>query len=597
MCKNFFRILNCPSVMKKINIVSASFFALLLWSVSGCTKIFDIKPQDQLDESQAYQNVYDADAAVIGIYGKFMGIADQYVVLNELRGDLLDCTNNADENLRQISTHSVAENNPYASPKPFYELIINCNDVLEHFQVMVKEKKMNDAEFNQRYSDIGTLRSFLYLQLGIHFGQVPYVTSSLKNVDDIKNAANFPKLTFNVLLDSLINFSERLPFKEVYPGGTNLNVTVDGYPTQKFYVNKRVVLGDLYLWKGNYVKASENYRQVMESGTQGVVDGKYYTFYKLGWDSNGDIDHYVTYSRAGDASTLIYNSQWRIMFEQPFGTSGFDREWVWVLPFDSKFKPDNTLIKLFSPIGGNYLVKPSQEINDLWDGETQKAAQGGSIPYDARKLLSTMTIAGQQVAMKNLYNYINYTNLLPTTNLLTKNGKWFLFRQTQLHMRFAEAANRVGKYRLAWGFLNSGIAGAYPAPTSDVTNFHNTLNESYPFNFDARNSGSTGVPYYRSDWYRNIGIRSRANLVDIAVPATDSLLTIENGLIKETALENAFEGTRWADLLRVAIRRNDPSFIADKVYSKLLKSGVSAGSAAAAKAKLMGKDWYLPFKW
>jgi hypothetical protein len=583
--------------MKKINIVSASFFALLLWSVSGCTKIFDIKPQDQLDESQAYQNVYDADAAVIGIYGKFMGIADQYVVLNELRGDLLDCTNNADENLRQISTHSVAENNPYASPKPFYELIINCNDVLEHFQVMVKEKKMNDAEFNQRYSDIGTLRSFLYLQLGIHFGQVPYVTSSLKNVDDIKNEANFPKLAFDVLLDSLINFSERLPFKELYPAGTNLNVTVDGYPTQKFYVNKRVVLGDLYLWKGNYVKASENYRQVMESGTQGVVDGKYYTFYKLGWDSNGDIDHYVTYSRAGDASTLIYNSQWRIMFEQPFGTSGFDREWVWVLPFDSKFKPDNTLIKLFSPIGGNYLVKPSQEINDLWDGETQKAAQGGSIPYDARKLLSTMTIAGQQVAMKNLYNYINYTNLLPTTNLLTKNGKWFLFRQTQLHMRFAEAANREGKYRLAWGFLNSGIAGAYPAPTSNVTNFHNTLNEAYPFNFDARNSGSTGVPYYRSDWYRNIGVRSRANLVDIAVPATDSLLAIENGLIKETALENAFEGTRWADLLRVAIRRNDPSFIADKVYNKLLKSGISSGSAATARAKLMGKDWYLPFKW
>ena len=583
--------------MKKINIVSATFYVLLLWSISGCTKIFDIKPQDQLDESQAYQNVYDADAAVIGIYGKFMGIADQYIVLNELRGDLLDCTNNADENLRQISTHSVTENNPYASPKPFYELIINCNDVLERFQVMVKEKKMNDAEFSQRYSDIGALRSFLYLQLGIHFGQVPYVTSSLKNVDDVKNASNFPKLSFDVLLDSLINFTERLPFKEVYPAGTNLNITVDGYPTQKFYVNKKVVLGDLYLWKGNYVKASENYRQVMETGTQGVVDGRYYSLYKLGWDSNGDIDHYISYSRAGDASTLIYNTQWRIMFEQPFGTSGFDREWVWVLPFDSKFKPENTLIKLFSPIGGNYLVKPSQEINDLWDGETQRAAQGGSIPYDARKLLSTMTIGGQQVAMKNLYNYINYTNSLPTTNLLTKSGKWFLFRQTQLHMRFAEAANRVGKYRLAWGLLNSGIAGAYPAPTSDVTNFHNTLNEAYPFNFDARNSGSTGVPYYRADWYRNIGIRSRANLINIDVPASDSLLTIENGLIKETALENAFEGTRWPDLLRVAIRRNDPSFIADKVYNKLLKSGISSGSASTARAKLMGKDWYLPFKW
>lgn len=84
---------------------------------------------------------------------------------------------------------------------------------------------------------------------------------------------------------------------------------------------------------------------------------------------------------------------------------------------------------------------------------------------------------------------------------------------------------------------------------------------------------------------------------DIAVPASDSLRTIEAALIQETALENAFEGTRWADLLRVAIRRNDPAFIADRVYNKLLKSGVSAGQASAARAKLMSRDWYLPFKW
>lgn len=582
--------------MTRFRIIKSVIVATVLLSITGCKKMLDIKPQDQLEESQAYQNVYDADAAVVGIYGKFMSLADRYVVLNELRADLLDCTPNANEALRQISTHSVTENNPYASPKPFYELILNCNDVLEHFQVMVKEKRMTEAEFSQRYSDIGALRTFLYLQLGIHFGEIPYVTSSLKSVDEVKNAGNYPKLSFNTLLDSLINFSERLPFKDVYPTGTNLNITVDGYQTQKFYVNKKVVLGDLYLWKGNYQKSAEYYRQVMETGTQGVVDGRYYSFYKVGWDSDGTLDHYISYSRAGDASTLVYNSQWRVMFDQDYGSKGLDREWVWVLPFDSKFKPDNSLIKLFSPIGGDYLVRPSQEVYDLWDGETQRAAQGGSIPYDARKLLSTMNIGGQPVAMKYLYNYLNYATAAPT-NPLVKNGKWFLFRQTQLHMRFAEAANRAGRYRLAWGLWNSGIAGAYPAPTSDVTNYHNTLSDSYPYNFDARNSGSSGVPYYRADWYRNIGIRARANLVDVAVPAADSLNTIENGLIKETALENAFEGTRWADLLRVAIRRNDPAFIADKVYNKLVKSGVSSGSASAARAKLMNKDWYLPFKW
>ncbi len=580
--------------MKKIKLFESILVVTLLLSLGSCKKVFDIAPADQLDESNAYQNVYDADAAVIGIYGKFMGLAEQYVVLNELRADLLDVTTNADEALRQVSTHTVGENNRYANPKPFYELILNCNDVLAHFKQMKAGNKINEDQFNQRYSDIVALRSFLYLQLGIHFGQVPYVTSTLKNVDEVKNAANYPKLSFNVLLDSLISATEAMPFKDVYPAGSGLNITVDGYQTQKFFVNKKIILGDLYLWKGNYQKAADYYRQVMEYGTTAFGFGEdYLSFYKLGWA--GGHDHYVSYSRAGDASTLAYATGWRTIFESAYGTNSLNREWVWVLPFDNKFKPENTLINLFSPVGGSYLVQPSKQVFDLWDAQTQRAAQGGSIPYDARKLLSTMTIGGQPVAMKYLYNYINYTTGAPTTPLL-KNGKWFLFRQTHLHMRFAEAANRSGKHRVAWALLSGSFAAAYPAPGSDVTAYHNSLAEPYPFNFDARNSGGTGVPYYRADWYRQIGIRARANVTDLTI-ASDSLNNIETGIITEGALENAFEGTRWPDLLRVAIRRNDASFIADKVYDKLIKSGISAGAASAARTKLMARDWYLPFKW
>lgn len=582
--------------MKNFAVGKLVIAIILFSSLAGCKKVFDIEPQDQLDVSQAYQNVYDADAAVIGIYGKFMGLADRYIILNELRGDLLEYTSNASEELRQISAHDVKVGNSYASPKPFYELIINCNDVLKNFEIMLKNNRMKEGEFQQRYSDIGALRSFLYLQLGIHFGTVPYVTDALENVDAVQNGSLFPKLPFTVLLDSLINFTERLSFKEPYPTGTNLNISVDGYPSEKFFVNKKCLLGDLYLWKGDYLKSASYYREVMETGTQGTVNGSYYTLYKLGWDSNGDIDHYINYSRAGDASSLNYTSQWRIMFEQPFGSAGFDREWVWVLPFDNKFKPGNSLIKLFSPVGGDYLVKPSQEAVDKWNNEIQRNVTGwsSSLPYDARGLLSWKEINGQRVVMKFIYNYLNYNTNFPV-NPLVKDGKWFLFRQTHLHMRFAEAANRLGRHRLAWGLFNNGIGGAFPAPTSDVTDYQNTLWDSYPFNFDARNSGSSGVPYYRADWYRNIGIRARANVVNMPVPAGDSLLQIENGLIHETALENAFEGTRWPDLLRIAIRRNDPSFLADKVYDKLKKDGVPL--AEAAKTKLMNGDWYLPFKW
>ncbi len=572
-------------------------FALvgLLLTQTGCKKTFEKDPQQELDVTQLYRNVNDADAAVIGLYGKFLNLADRYILLNELRADMLNFTNNADEYIRQISTHSVTSENPYTSPRPFYELITNCNDVLYHFNLMRAEKKMNEDDYDQRYSDVGALRSFLYLQLGIHYGKIPYVTNPLATVDEVKNASLFPKITFDVLLDSLIAFTEALPFKDPYPAGTNLNLSVDGYSTAKFFVNKKCLLGDLNLWKGNYVQAATWYRQVLETSTSGTQGARYFMQYKLGWNGSSE-DHYITYSRAGDASTLVWEPQWRYMFQRS-QDNGFDYEWIWVMPFDYKFKPDNPLVKLFSPVGGQYLVKPSKQAIDYWNSQLQRPVSGqtGAIPYDARGLFTWREIGGQPVVMKYLYNYINYnTNM---ANLpLQKDGKWFLYRQTHLHLRFAEAANRAGQRRLAYGFFNSGIGGAFAPPSgvTDVTKYMNTLDQPYPFNFDARNSGATGVPYFRSDWYRNIGIRARANLQNYVLAGVDSTREIEDGLIQEGALENGFEGTRWPDLLRVALRRNDPAFLADKVYGKLLKDGNP--EAAAVRAKLMNKEnWYLPF--
>jgi starch-binding outer membrane protein, SusD/RagB family len=43
---------------------------------------------------------------------------------------------------------------------------------------------------------------------------------------------------------------------------------------------------------------------------------------------------------------------------------------------------------------------------------------------------------------------------------------------------------------------------------------------------------------------------------------------IEDYIIAERALELAFEGKRWFDLVRVAERRNDPAYLADKVAAK-----------------------------
>lgn len=570
--------------------------ATVMVTLGACKKAFDIKPGTELDASQMYRNVYDADAAVMGIYGKFMSLADRYIILNELRGDLLEYTTNADEYLRQISTHTVTADNPYASPRPFYELILNCNDVLKNFSIMKARNAMTETEYNQRYSDIACLRSFLYLQLGIHYGdEVRYVTDPLETIEAVKDERRFPKVKFDDLLDSLISFTEKIPFRDPYPTGSTLNITLDGAPTSIFFINKKCLLGDLYLWKSDYTKAATTYREVMEAASVGAQGTTYYTKYKIGWST--DLNTYITYTRAGDASTLSFTDGWRLMFESGYDDR-YNREWIWSIPYDSRFSPENPLIKLFSPIGGSYLVKPSQESIDNWKNQQQKpvtvTGTGGGIPYDARGPLSVRSIGGQLVAMKFLYNYINYATNLPV-NPLNKNGKWFLFRQTHLHLRFAEAANRDGYHRLAYGLVNTGIRGAYPTPanTPNVTPYENTLFYPEPYDFDARMGE---IPYFRSDWYRNIGIRSRALLINDTVPASaDSLIYLENSIINEGALENAFEGTRWPDLLRVARRRHDGTILSEKVYNKLQKDGIP--EAEAVKLKLLDeKNWYLPFK-
>lgn len=577
-------------------------------TISSCKKIVDVEPKNIVGVENMYRNVFDADAAVVGVYGKFMKLAKPYMILNELRGDLMDITNNADLNLRQVSEHTATVNNPYTDPQPFYDVIVNCNDVLDNFTKMYAASKLKEAEFNQRYSDVGAIRSWVYLQLGIHYGTIPYVTNPILQVQDLKDNSNFPRLTLPVLIDSLVAFTERLPFMNDYPAGTTLQTTVDGYNTSKFFINKNILLGDLYLWQGQYDKAAISFRKTMDINGPVGDNAQFFDQYKLSNSAAAPAQSSINYSRQLDFSSLNYGpASWRNLFERSPADVEYNNEMIWTLPFDRNFEPQNPFIDLFSNSGGNYLVQPSQQAIDLWNSQRQiytfaggtatvRAVYRENFPFDSRGVFTYRLINGQPVIMKFLYNYLG-TNNLPI-NVLSKQGKWFLTRTATLHLHYAEAANRAGKSRLAHALVNRGLGFHYDSlggglgGARDVTRFMQTF-LPYPYDFDARN-GET--PRYRNNWYRNQGVRGRAGLSTVVLPATDSINNVEKMIIEEDALELAYEGQRWSDLLRVAIRRNDPAFIADKVYDKLRKSGLSAGAANAARTKLMNKDWFLPFK-
>lgn len=589
-------------------------------AMSSCKKVFDVEPENAVDKEQMYRNVFDADAAVIGVYGKLMKLAKPYILLNELRGDLMDVTLNADENLQQLNTHTAKAGNPYIDPRPFYDVIVNCNDVLANFDIMIRDNKLKDIEYRQRYSDVAAIRSWVYLQLGIHFGEIPYVTSPLEQASDLYDMSNFPMLKLDVLIDSLVSFTERLPFTEDYPTGTTLLTTVDGYSTSRFFINKNILMGDLYLWDGQYDRAADRYKRVMEINGPSGLGETFYNQYRISSFANSSI----TYSRAQDFTSMVYTPGWRYLFERGQDNE-FNYEWIWVLPFDKNFEPQNPLIDLFSPNGGSYLVKPSQAAIDHWDAQTQvftyasgtntaAAVLRDNFPFDSRMYFSTRTMNGQPVIMKYLYNYLGTDNL--PTNLFNKTGKWFLTRAATLHLHYAEAANRAGKMKVAYALVNRGIKETYDtlpggARTRDVTNWQQTF-LPYPYDFDAREGDA---PAYRNNWYRNQGIRGRAALRSVKIdsakyfnlgasgfikPYSDSLgfqQFVENMIIDENALELAYEGNRWQDLVRVALRKNDNTWLANKIAAKFEKAGNTA-MAATVRGRLTNRDnWFLPFKW
>ena len=53
-----------------------------MMAVSSCKKILDVEPENTLDTKQTYRNVFDADAAVLGVYSKLMHLAKPYVLMN-----------------------------------------------------------------------------------------------------------------------------------------------------------------------------------------------------------------------------------------------------------------------------------------------------------------------------------------------------------------------------------------------------------------------------------------------------------------------------------------------------------------------------------
>jgi hypothetical protein len=165
-----------------------------------------------------------------------------------------------------------------------------------------------------------------------------------------------------------------------------------------------------------------------------------------------------------------------------------------------------------------------------------------------------------------------------------------IYRVGLLYLRYAEALNRMGKPNIAFAILKNGLS-----PTTLAIDSITPAREKYS-NID--NHFLYSYLTFENELFEdNIGIHARGcgNVrlstdykIEPQASLPDSITWVENKIIEECALETAFEGNRFHDLMRIALRRGDPSFLANKVAEKY------SDNKEAIRAKLMDENnWYI----
>ena len=381
---------------------------------------------------------------------------------------------------------------------------------------MYSEDRLRTDEYYERYSDIGAIRCYLYLQMASHYGTIPYFTKPIHGTNDVVTLEELGDqvfIPFDQVLDSLIDWFDTLPddkymrhYQDDYGVGRPNQLsatTLDNLVIENMFIEKRIMRGILHLTRGesahDYERAAYWFNHVLQRNKFNFAeDGQNDYRAKLHdwvWSSGNTYPtqcHFIIQLRSygtsngAENSQAIYNS-WFEMFRRTLnaytGTNAVNtpEELLWVIPYHKDFVPKYPLVQFMSKEYGDYQVRPSQWAIDGFFGSGQYVAPNNT-PGDLRGPTSAWKYVNDDPntpqIMKYQYNYDAIMALNPLNRGTSyEYGKWFLWRAAYVHLLFAEAANRYEKMagkpdtyglnEFALALLNTGLSDAGPYTTCD----------------------------------------------------------------------------------------------------------------------------------
>ena len=580
--------------MKAKYILSGVFVAVLT-ILSSCSDFFEQESEHVTFTDKMHLNSpSDTIYSLTGIISKMQALGDRTILLGEARGDLVDVTSATNADLRELAQFDVKDDNVYNSPREYYAVINNCNLYIAKADTALKDNR-NKNIFIREYAAVKAYRAWTYLQLAINYGRVPFYTEPLLTKE--QSDATYETKDIVDLCNWLANDIAPLANEE-YPVLGKIGITDSRF----LYFPINIVLGDLNLWAGNYKAAALAYYKAITT-----VNGPN-SFYPISnnsvaWEGTGTWNSILDTWAYLPISEVYYNN--RELITMIAGDS---------IPSDGNY---SQLRGIFNSMPeNNYKVSlvPSQAMKDISAEQVYcQITEDGDTIYAPRNLSDNragdLRLSATWLLRQNFsYNdrQIDFQRIMKhqTRNI-------HIYRRATLYLRLAEALNRAGYPHFAYQILASGVNDKVIANT--VLPYCSTAADSAfvsQFSFPGTsNSGYQVVDFsIPSQAYNTIGLHSRgsgwsqANIYyqmpdDSTLNAADRLAyqidKVEKMIVDEGALEFAFEGTRYYDLLRVALRRNDPSFLANHIYNRRGADRVSEMKSEIKKDLMNTKNWFL----